>query len=130
MAPHAFVEEICLAEIRTVKAVYEQQDLRAKMARHHRDPDAAFYGWNAVWLHPEFPQWSIEDLLGAITCPLLLIQGEHDQYGTMAQLDRIEAGAGGPVERLHLDANHAPQFEAPEATLAGVAEFYARVAAA
>jgi pimeloyl-ACP methyl ester carboxylesterase len=125
MAPHVFVEEICLAEIRAARREYEVGGLRERMARHHRDPDAAFYGWNDVWLHPDFPRWSIEDVLPRITCPLLLIQGTEDQYGTLAQLDRIEAAASGPVERVHLSCRHAPHLEAPEETLAAVAGFVA-----
>jgi pimeloyl-ACP methyl ester carboxylesterase len=128
IAPHVFVEEMCLAEIREARRGYEAHGLRARMARHHRDPDAAFYGWNDVWLHPEFPRWDITELLSDITCPLLLIQGEHDQYGTMAQLDAIESRVQGPVERLHPAARHAPQLEAPEATLTAVAGFVRRVA--
>lgn len=123
MAPHVFVEELCLVEIRAAKETYETGGLRERMARHHRDPDAAFYGWNDVWLHPDFPQWSIEDVLSDVRSPLLLIQGVHDQYGTMAQLDAIEARATGPVERLHLECRHAPHLEAPEPTLAATAAF-------
>jgi pimeloyl-ACP methyl ester carboxylesterase len=123
MAPHVFVEPKCLDEIRLVKRAYEDEGLRERLALHHRDADAAFYGWNDVWLHPDFPQWSIEDVLGHITCPLLLIQGEQDQYGTMAQLDAIEQRVAGPVQRVHLEAQHAPHLEAPEATLAAIAAF-------
>jgi pimeloyl-ACP methyl ester carboxylesterase len=128
MAPHVFVEPMCLAEIREAKRVYESGGLRERMGRHHRDPDAAFYGWNDVWLHPGFPRWSIEDVLPGITCPLLLIQGEQDQYGTMAQLDAIESSAGGPVERVHLTCRHAPHLETPEETLGATARFVERVA--
>jgi pimeloyl-ACP methyl ester carboxylesterase len=122
MAPHVFVEPICLEEIRAVRGQYAN-GLRDRMARHHRDPDAAFGGWNDVWLHPDFPRWSIEDLLPRIDVPVLLIQGEHDQYGTMEQLDRIERAVTGTVRRVHLDAAHAPHLEAPEATLRAIAEF-------
>jgi len=128
IAPHVFVEELCLAEIREAKRAYEADGLRERMGRHHRDPDAAFYGWNDVWLHPEFPHWDITDVLPDITCPVLLIQGEHDQYGTMAQLDAIEARVSGPVERVHPSARHAPQLEAPEETLAAIAGFVRRFA--
>jgi len=123
MAPHVFVEELCLAEIREARRAYEEEGLRERMARHHRDPDAAFYGWNDVWLHPEFPQWDITDVLPDVTCPVLLIQGENDQYGTMAQLDAIEARVAGAVERVHLRARHAPHLEAPAETLAAIAGF-------
>ena len=123
IAPHVFVEELGLAEIRKARTAFETADLRERMARHHRDPDAAFHGWNDVWLHPDFPRWSIEDDLADVACPLLLIQGTEDQYGTLEQLDRIEAAVAGPVERLHLACRHAPHLEAPEATLAATAGF-------
>jgi pimeloyl-ACP methyl ester carboxylesterase/GNAT superfamily N-acetyltransferase len=123
IAPHVFVEEMCLTEIRRARETYETGDLREKMARHHRDPDAAFFGWNDVWLDPKFPHWSITDELERISCPLLLIQGERDQYGTMAQLDAIERLAGGRMRRVHLDCQHSPPIEMPEETLDAIAEF-------
>jgi pimeloyl-ACP methyl ester carboxylesterase len=128
IAPHVFVEPVCLEEIRAVKDVYEHGGLRERMARHHRDPDAAFRGWNDVWLHPDFPRWRIDEVLPDVACPLLLIQGEDDQYGTMAQLDAIEAQAGGPVQRVHLACRHAPHLEAPGETLAATAGFIRGIA--
>jgi pimeloyl-ACP methyl ester carboxylesterase len=128
IAPHVFVEQVGLEEIRAAKVAYERGGLRERMARHHRDPDAAFYGWNDVWLDPEFESWSLEELLPDVECPLLLIQGEDDQYGTMAQLDAIEARAAGPVERVHLACRHAPHLEAPEETVPAIAGFVRRVA--
>ena len=125
IAPHVFVEEMCLDEIRAAREAYVN-GLRQRMARHHRDPDAAFYGWNDVWLHPDFPSWDLRPLLPQVTAPLLLVQGEHDQYGTMAQLDEIERAAAGPVERVQVDARHAPQLEAPRETLAAITRFVAR----
>ena len=56
IAPHVFVEPMCLAEIRKAKDAYTDGGLRERMARHHRDPDAAFYGWNDVWLAPALPR--------------------------------------------------------------------------
>jgi pimeloyl-ACP methyl ester carboxylesterase len=123
IAPHVFVEDMCMAEIRQTKAAYEGTDLRERMARHHRDPDAAFYGWNDVWLDPEFPNWSITSELERVAAPLLLIQGTRDQYGTLAQLDAIEQRAKGPVTRAHLDCQHSPPTELPEATAEAIANF-------
>jgi pimeloyl-ACP methyl ester carboxylesterase/ribosomal protein S18 acetylase RimI-like enzyme len=123
IAPHVFVEEMCLTEIRIARDAYTSGDLRDRLARHHRDPDAAFFGWNDVWLDPAFPEWDITGQLERITCPLLLIQGERDQYGTMAQLDAIEELARGPVRRVHLDCQHSPPTELPEQTVAAIAEF-------
>jgi pimeloyl-ACP methyl ester carboxylesterase len=130
IAPHVFVEEICLTEIRHARTAYTSGGLRERMARHHRDPDAAFFGWNDVWLHPEFPQWDITAEVARVTCPLLLIQGERDQYGTMAQLDAIERAAAGPVQRVHLDCQHSPPVELPEQTSEAIALFLADLPAA
>jgi pimeloyl-ACP methyl ester carboxylesterase/GNAT superfamily N-acetyltransferase len=123
IAPHVFVEDICIREIERAKTAYLETDLRDRLARHHRDPDAAFFGWNDVWLDPAFPEWDITDELTRITSPLLLIQGERDQYGTMAQLDTIEQRARGSVKRLHMDCQHSPPTERPEETVVAISEF-------
>lgn len=127
IAPHVFVEDVCLREIERARQVYLEGDLRERMARHHRDSDAAFFGWNDVWLDPEFPRWDITAELERITCPLLLIQGERDQYGTMAQLDAIEQRARGPVSRVHLDCQHSPPTERPQDTIDAIASFLAKL---
>jgi pimeloyl-ACP methyl ester carboxylesterase/GNAT superfamily N-acetyltransferase len=123
IAPHVFVEGMCINEIRKARETYEAGELRERLARHHRDPDAAFFGWNDVWLHPDFPAWDITDVIEHIVCPLLLIQGERDQYGTMAQLDAIEQRARVPVTRVHLDCQHSPPTELPVQTAAAIAAF-------
>jgi GNAT superfamily N-acetyltransferase len=58
-----------------------------------------------------------------VSCPLLLIQGERDQYGTLAQLDAIEQRAKGPVMHLHLDCQHSPPTELPDETVSAIARF-------
>jgi pimeloyl-ACP methyl ester carboxylesterase len=123
LAPHVFVEDLSVASIAEARETFETTDLRERMARHHRDAEATFRLWNDIWLAPEFRDWSIEDVLPAITAPVLAIQGEHDQYGTLAQIDAIENGVSGPFERAVLNARHAPHLEAPEETLRIAAAF-------
>jgi pimeloyl-ACP methyl ester carboxylesterase len=61
-----------------------------------------------------------------VRCPLLLIQGCDDEYGTSAQLDSIEHRVGGKVVRLELpDCAHSPHRDQPRATLAAIADFVA-----
>ena len=64
-------------------------DLRARLARYHDDPDSAFFGWNDIWLDRAFRAWNIEREMKRIGCPVLAIQGEDDEYGTMLQVDRL-----------------------------------------
>ena len=130
IAPHVFVEEVCVREIGRVRERFVHGDLRGKMAPHHRDVDAAFFNWSDVWLDPEFRAWDIRELVARITAPMLLIQGKDDQYGTLAQLDEIERLVPGQVERVHLDCRHAPFVQRPEETVAAVSRFVARLQAA
>jgi pimeloyl-ACP methyl ester carboxylesterase len=123
IAPHVFVEHLCLEEIRRARERYANGDLRERMARHHRDPDAAFFGWNDVWLHPDFMRWSIIEEIPRIDSPLLLIQGERDEYGTLAQLDAIQQGANALVCRVHLDCGHSPPVERPADTVEAIAQW-------
>jgi pimeloyl-ACP methyl ester carboxylesterase len=126
LAPHVFVEDLSVTSIAEARETFETTGLRDRMARYHRDPEATFRLWNDIWLAPEFRDWNIEDVLPGITAPVLAIQGEHDQYGTLAQIDAIERGVSGPFERAVLDARHAPHLEAPEDTLRVAAEFIGR----
>lgn len=123
LAPHVFVEDVTVASIEEARETFETTNLGERMARYHRDPERAFRLWNDIWLAPEFRAWNIEDVLADVTAPALLIQGEHDQYGTLAQVDAIERGVRGPVRRVVLDCRHAPHLEAPEETLAAAVEF-------
>jgi len=128
LAPHVFVEDMSIASIDEVRRQYETTDLREKLARRHADPDAAFRGWNDIWLAPTFRRWNIEGCLPGVRCPLLLIQGRDDEYGSAAQLDAIERQVSGTVARLELaDCRHSPHRDQPEATLAAIVDFVATV---
>ena len=90
LAPHIMVEDISVKSIAIVKETYENTDLRQRLTRYHADVDSAFWGWNRIWLAPEFRNWSIEHELSSITCPVLAIQGIDDEYGTLTQIRDIQ----------------------------------------
>lgn len=124
MAPHVFVEDITIAGIEDAKAAYDTTDLPARIARHHTDGDATFWGWNDIWLNPAFRDWNIEEYLPGITAPVLVLQGEEDEYGSGAQLDAIAAQVSGSAEtELIPDCRHSPQRDQPEAVLDAMAGF-------
>lgn len=127
LAPHVFVEDCSIESIARMRELYATTDLRARLARHHADVDAAFHGWNDVWLNPAFREWNIEEYLRAITCPVLVLQGEDDEYGTRAQVDAIAAQVSGPVDvELLPRCGHAPHRDQREKVLERVAAFVAR----
>jgi pimeloyl-ACP methyl ester carboxylesterase len=112
MAPHCFVEDISIRSIAAAKVAFETTDLPAKLGKYHRDVDRTFWGWNDIWLHPDFRAWNIEDCLPNIRCPILAIQGEDDEYGTMAQIEAIAAGARNSAGRRTAQARRLPAFGA------------------
>jgi pimeloyl-ACP methyl ester carboxylesterase len=128
IAPHFFTEDAGIASIRDAKTAYETTDLRAKLARWHKDPDNAFHGWNGAWLDPDFRKWDITEELGYIRVPILIVQGEGDQYGTVKQIEVAERDCYCPVEVALLPgAKHSPQREEPERTLGTISGFVNRV---
>jgi pimeloyl-ACP methyl ester carboxylesterase len=125
MAPHVFIEPVCLSSIRKAAETFETTDLPQKLSRYHRDARKTFYGWADVWLDPEFAGWDIRDeYLPHIACPVLAIQGHDDEYGTMAQLDEIARRVKGACQLLKLeDCGHSPFRDQPEKVLQSIAAF-------
>ena len=127
MAPHVLVEDLSIRSIEAARIAYETTDLRARLARHHDDPDSAFRGWNDIWLHPDFRAWNIESYLPGIACPVLAIQGVDDEYGTLDQIRRIARGAP-DVELVELpDCRHSPHRDQPQAVIDAVRRFLHRL---
>ena len=128
LAPHVFVEDITVQSIAGAKAAFDDTDLPSKLGRYHDDVQSTFRGWNDIWLHPDFRRWNIEECLSSVTCPVLLIQGEDDQYGTDAQVKAIARQVMGPVEALMLpNCAHSPHVDQRQTTVEKIAQFVARL---
>lgn len=128
MAPHFFTEDSGIQAIADARKAYAETDLRQKLARWHADPDIAFRGWSEAWLDPGFREWDLTGELAYIRVPVLIVQGEDDQYGTVRQLEVAREECTCPVEIAHLPGvGHAPHKQAPDVTLRLVADFVNRV---
>ena len=126
VAPHLFVEACTVRSIEAVRATYLATGLKARLARYHDEPDSAFWGWNDVWLDPAFLNWNIEHEVRSIRVPMLAVQGEDDEYGTMAQIERMALAA--PHTRLCRlpGSGHSPHRDEPAALIGAVADFLAQ----
>jgi pimeloyl-ACP methyl ester carboxylesterase len=126
-APHVFVEDLSIKSIERVRRHYAETNLRERLGRFHADVDVAFRGWSDVWLDPAFRAWNLAEFLPTVKCPVLLIQGELDDYGTLRQIDTIADHVAGPVERLTLpDCGHSPHRDKREEVMEAIARFIAR----
>ena len=124
LAPHILVEDLSVRSIELARQAYLTSDLRQKLARHHRDPDSAFWGWNQIWLSPDFRGWRIEADLPAITCPVQAVQGSDDEYGTLEQIRGI-ARQCPHTELLELpNCGHSPQRDQAENLTRAIQDFF------
>jgi pimeloyl-ACP methyl ester carboxylesterase len=124
-APHVFVEAICVERITRIAQEYETRRLRERLARHHGgNTDSMFRTWTEVWLTPEFRRWNIEEYLPAIQSPVLVVQGEDDEYGTLRQVDAVVTQVRGPAESLVLaHCGHSPHSDQPDEVLEAASRF-------
>jgi pimeloyl-ACP methyl ester carboxylesterase len=125
LSPHIMVEDISIEGIELARKNYLDDDteMKQKLERYHDDPDSAFWGWNDVWLRPAFREWSIEDEIGAIGCPLLAVQGVDDEYGTLEQVHGIERRVA-QAEIVELaDCGHSPHRDQAQKLIGITREF-------
>lgn len=125
MAPHTFVEDICVAAIAQVTIAYESGELRPRLQRHHgANVDCAFWGWNRTWLDPAYRAMDLRPYLPRIQVPVLVIQGEDDEYASLAQVDEVVHGVSGPVQTLVLpQCGHSPHRDQADAVVGAIGEF-------
>lgn len=131
MAPHVMVEDNSHQSIARIREAYVKtgsEGLRERLARHHAHVDDAFFGWADIWLDTRFRNWSLLPECRRLVVPTLLIQGEADEYGTLAQLDAIEQAAQGPLTRMVLArCGHSPQRDQEAAVIDAIATLAAGV---
>lgn len=128
-AAHIFVEDVTLNGIRAALQQYETTNLGERLARYHGDKvDAMVRAWTETWTRNDFREWNIEHLLPAIMCPLLFIQGDADEYGTLQQVHKTVSQVSGTAESFIVpDAGHTPHKETPEAVLERVTAFVSKI---
>jgi pimeloyl-ACP methyl ester carboxylesterase len=124
-AAHVFVEEISLNGIRAAKESYENANLKSRLMKYHGEKVAAvFYAWVDTWLSEKFRDWNIERFLPQIICPILVIQGKNDEFGSMEQVNSIAEKVSGNCDVLLIEnVGHSPHKEAMEEVLKGSVAF-------
>jgi pimeloyl-ACP methyl ester carboxylesterase len=123
-APHVFTEELTTRSIAAALEQYKSGELKSRLAKHHHDADHTFLTWADVWLRPEFQFWNIEEFLPRVQCPMLVIQGKEDKYGTIKQVEAIQQKCGCPLETLMLpNCGHSPHRDQRDATLNATVQF-------
>ena len=127
LSPHIMVEELSIKSIEFARSAYLETDLKTRLAKYHDDPDSAFWGWNDIWLHADFRDWSIEEEISTIRCPLLAVQGIDDEYGTLAQVYGIAQRLKQARVVELADCGHSPHRDQPEQLIDFCRQFFAEI---
>ncbi|MBE4949750.1 alpha/beta fold hydrolase [Chryseobacterium culicis] len=124
-AGHIFVEEVTLKGVCEAWEAYKTTNLAERLQKYHGDKvDTLFKAWTETWTRDDYRSWNIEHLLKHITAPLLFIQGEADEYGTLDQVEKTVSQVSGYAEKYIIPGiGHTPHKEAPELILKKAAEF-------
>lgn len=125
VSAQSFVEDRTLRGVHAAKAHYaDPQQLERLRKYHGARAEWALRAWIDVWLDPAFANWTLDAALRQMSCPVLAIHGEDDEFGSVAFPKRIVENAAGPSDMLLLPGiGHVPHREAPERVLEAVAEF-------
>lgn len=127
LAAQAFVESRTLAGIRRAQASFREPGQIERLARYHGDKARwVLDAWIQTWLSPEFATWTLDADLDHVRCPLLVLHGDRDEYGSRRQPERIGSRAGGASEVVILqNCGHVPHRERPEEVLRSLTRFLA-----
>src|SRR4030095_788747 len=100
-------------------------NLKERLQKYHGDKtDAVFWAWADTWLRDDFRSWNIEGFLPQVNCPVLIIQGENDQYGSLDQAEGIIHRVSGEAHKLIIPSiGHTPHKEARDVVLEHSASF-------
>lgn len=121
-AAHVYVDDLTVAGIYDALRAYETTDFKTKLVKYHGDnAEFMFRRWANTWLSEKHRDWTMEEPLKKINCPVLVIQGREDQYGTLGQVEAIAGTVSGVSEKLLIpECRHVPHHEKRDLVLDGV----------
>ncbi len=128
-AAHIFVENITLNGIYEAIESYKDTNLPERLAKYHLGKvDTLFKAWTETWTRSDYRDWNIESFLSNIVCPLLFIQGEADEYGTLEQVEKTISQVNGKSEKFIIPSiGHTPHKETPEIVLEKTTKYIQKI---
>jgi pimeloyl-ACP methyl ester carboxylesterase len=126
-AAHVFVEPETQHGIRALAALQQAGKTPAWLRRLHGERgEEVLRAWARGWLTEEHERWNIETAVSGVRCPLLVIQGDQDEFGTLAQVEAILRRAPHGERWVVPGSGHTPHSAVEADFVARVADFIAR----
>ena len=122
-SPFVIADETSRRLILNMAATYQGSHLQERLANYHQDADPVFASWIAgvEGLHEN--ESPFREFLGHITCPVLVLQGADDEFGTTRHLDALLAALPHLQHETFAGAGHLPHRQQTEAVIARVSRF-------
>ncbi len=127
-APHVLLEDISIQGIEDTVKAFENGWLRNSLLKHHgARAEKLVDTWTQRWLSPEGRNWSMVHLLPQVNCPVLFIQGDQDNFGSMKQWDLIRENCKGDNTVFFMEkTGHHPHLERKKRVIEISTEFFLR----
>lgn len=125
IAAHTFIEDISIEGIKKTVENYKNSDLKERLEKYHGDKtDKLFSDWSGLWLDENSHKWNMIAKLKKIECPVLVIQGDNDEYGSEAQVNAIINNVKGfKKKEIIYNCGHIPHVQARDYTATTVIKF-------
>jgi pimeloyl-ACP methyl ester carboxylesterase len=124
-SPFVIAQESSRRHIQSMASAYNGSHLQQRLAQYHQNPDEVFEAWASgvgAFTDGESP---FADFLARISCPVLVLQGADDAFGSKRHLDAILAALPHAQHEIFPNTGHLPHREQTEAVIARVSRFLA-----
>lgn len=121
----AFPEDRTLQGILAAKEQFQDGKHVERLKKYHgKKAEWVLDAWIETWLHPAFASWSLASVMPRVTCPLLAIHGDLDEYGSTRHPEMISQHCSGQARvEIIPDTHHVPHRERPEMVVNLVSDF-------
>jgi len=116
LSAQAFIEDLTIKGIENAKKLFKQPGQLERLEQWHGAKATwVLSAWTDVWLSDHFKDWSLEPAIQNVSCPVLAIHGDSDEYGSSAFPRFISERSGGTSEMLIIqNCGHMPHKEKPQ----------------
>jgi pimeloyl-ACP methyl ester carboxylesterase len=128
-AGQAFNERRTIEGIRHAQENFRDPEQFERLKKWHGDKARwVLDAWTGSWLSAEFANWTLVPDLPRVQCPVLVLHGDQDEYGSLRMPETLARNIAGPVE-MHIlpGCGHVPHRERPEEVAGLVADFLSKL---
>jgi pimeloyl-ACP methyl ester carboxylesterase len=111
--------------IEKMVAAYPGSKLQNRLAQYHKDSDAVFHAWAGWAANLDEGDSPLPNVLPQIACPVLVLQGANDEFGSTMHLRAIQAVLPRTQHESFANTGHLPHREQTDLVLNRVGQFLA-----